>query len=149
MSTVATLRALLVLENSVIYGVDAAGGVLAASGARPELVTLAEQADQSHRLRRDSLTAALLARGVTAPAALPAYAIPVPLGSVPTAVALLVDLETRCTSAYRQALLSLTSTTLRAFAVDALTDSAVRVTRLELLVGQSPASASSAFPGSG
>ncbi|MHB8339680.1 MAG: DUF4439 domain-containing protein [Mycobacteriales bacterium] len=149
MSAISTLSALLDLENSVIYGVDAAGGVLAASGASAELLTLAEQADESHRLRRDALTADLLARRATAPAALPAYAIPVPLGSVATALALLVELESRCTTAYRQAMLSLTGSKLRGFAVDALTDSAVRATRLQLLAGRSPATASTAFPGTG
>lgn len=146
-SPAAVITGLLELEDSVVYGVDAAGGVLAATGGSLADQQLMNAADAAHRARRDELTSLLEGMRVTVPAAAPGYRLPSSLTGVAPALAFVAGLEDRCAAEYRIAVELLVQPALRAVALDGLADAAVRATQLRTALGQPPGQALRAFPG--
>jgi hypothetical protein len=95
---------------------------------------------------RDATAQRLSAGGTTPQPAQPAYLVPKPVSDQPTALAALAVAESDATVAWRSVLEHTDDRALRAAALAALVDSAVRQTRWRRLSGQSPASV--AMPGS-
>ncbi|HEX5114564.1 MAG TPA: ferritin-like domain-containing protein [Pseudonocardiaceae bacterium] len=95
---------------------------------------------------RDASGQRLSSGGVTPQPAQPAYLVPTPVTNQPTALAALAVAESDATVAWRSVLEHTDDSGLRAAALAALVDSAVRQTRWRRLSGQSPASI--AMPGS-
>ena len=143
----ATLADLLRLEHSVVFGYGAAGGRLAAGGGTMAEVDLLLAGYDAHRLRRDGLAVALAGRQVKVPTAEAAYRLPV-LADAAAALAFAARLEADTARAYRAAAGALVERSLRALAVDAVTDAARRRTAILLAAGAPTTSASDAFPGS-
>jgi hypothetical protein len=143
------LTGLVELEDSVIYGVDAAGGVLVAAGGSAADQALLTAADADHRARRDQLTALLESRGAPVPAAEPGYLLPasLPGSGVTGALTFAARLEDRCAAQYRLAVGLFATPALRQLAIDALTDASVRGFGLRSAAGLGPGSALRAFPG--
>ncbi len=133
------LAAALRAEHAAIFGYGLVGARLDAS-----TVTLAQQAEQAHRARRDTIVLRLTGRGVTAPPAESAYSLPGQVTDQAGALTLAIGIEERTAAAWRAALLAV-STDDRRIAVDALTDCAVRATRLRRAAGRTPMTV--AFPG--
>jgi uncharacterized protein DUF4439 len=94
---------------------------------------------------RDATGQRLTAGGSTPQPAQPAYLVPTPVTNQPTALAALATAESDATVAWRSVLEHTDDRELRAAALAALVDSAVRQTRWRRLSGQSPASV--AMPG--
>jgi hypothetical protein len=94
---------------------------------------------------RDATEHRLSAAGVTPQPAQPAYLVPTPISSPASALAALAVAESDATMAWRSVLEHTDDAALRATALAALADSAVRQTRWRRLSGQSPASV--AMPG--
>jgi hypothetical protein len=95
---------------------------------------------------RDATGQRLSTGGVPPQPAQPAYLVPSPVTNQPTALAALATAESDATVAWRSVLEHTNDRTLRAAALAALVDSAVRQTRWRRLSGRSPASV--AMPGS-
>ncbi|HVV30906.1 MAG TPA: DUF4439 domain-containing protein [Mycobacteriales bacterium] len=141
------LQALLIAEHAAIYGLATAGGRLSALGVNPATVaTVADTFDQ-HRLRRDTLVAALTAAHADVPAALPAYAVPA-LPSAQAALQFLGTLSERTAAAYREQLAPLQTESYRRLAVTAVVAAARFHTAMLTAAGKNPAAASMALPGS-
>jgi Domain of unknown function (DUF4439) len=132
---VAALRA----EHAAIYGYGVVGARLDTA-----IVVLAVQAEAAHRSRRDALLLHLAGKGVAAPVAEPAYALPHPVTDQPSALRLAVVIEERTAVTWRAALAE-TEGVERRLALDALVDCAVRATRARGAGGQAPVTV--AFPG--
>ena len=96
---------------------------------------------------RDATQQQLTAGGVTPRPAQPAYLVPTPVSNQRTALSALATAESDATVAWRSVLEHTDDRALRAAALAALIDSAVRQTRWRRLAGQSPASI--AMPGAG
>jgi hypothetical protein len=133
------LSTALVAEHAAIFGYGLVGARL-----DPATVSLAQQAEQAHRARRDTLVLRLSGRGASPPAAEPAYSLPQQVTDQASALRLAIMIEERTAAAWRAALLD-TVTDDRRIAVDALTDCAVRATRLRRAAGVAPATVP--FPG--
>lgn len=131
--------AALVAEHAAVFGYGLVGARLD-SGT----LALATQAELAHRARRDVLVAQLTERGAKVPAAEPAYSLPEPVTDLAGALKLAVGIEERTAAVWRAALLS-TDGDDRRVAVDALTDCAIRATRLRRAANISPATVP--FPG--
>ncbi|WP_233161037.1 ferritin-like domain-containing protein [Actinophytocola xanthii] len=99
----------------------------------------------AHRARRDATELLLADAGEAPRPAEPAYVPPQPVTEQASAIAVLVLAETDTTVAWRAVLERTDDATLRANALQALTDAAVRATRWRRAAGESPAAA--AFPG--
>lgn len=82
------LAALLAAEQAAVYAYGVVGGQGAVSRRR-----LAQQALTGHAARRDLLAGRLSALGRTPPPAAPAYALPFPVDSEPSARALAAHVE--------------------------------------------------------
>lgn len=95
---------------------------------------------------RDATGQRLSTGGVAPQPAQPAYLVPTPVTNQPTALGALAVAESDATVAWRSVLEHTNDRELRAAALAALVDSAVRQTRWRRLSGQSPASV--AMPGS-
>jgi hypothetical protein len=119
-------------EQAAIYGYGALGARL-----DPVALQLAIQAEAAHRSRRDALVLRLTAKGVPAPAANATYALPYPVTDQPSALKLAILIEERSAAAWR-AVLAETDGDDRRFALDGLTDCAVRATRFRKAAGTSP-----------
>jgi hypothetical protein len=126
-------------EHAAIYGYGVVGAHL--DGAT---VPLAVQAEAAHRTRRDALVIRLAARGLTPPPAEPVYALPATITDQATALRLAVLIEERTAAVWRTVLPE-TAGEERAAALDALTDCAVRATRLRRASGTAPVTVP--FPG--
>jgi hypothetical protein len=115
-------------------------------GARFDANTLAlaTQAELAHRARRDKLITRLTELGTQPPAAEPAYSLPEPVTDQAGALKLAIGIEERTAAVWQAALLSTTDED-RRLAAEALTDCAVRATRLRKAAAISPATV--AFPG--
>jgi hypothetical protein len=133
------LASALVAEHAAVFGYGLVG-------ARLESATLplATQAELAHRARRDVLVLRLTERGAKVPPAEPAYSLPEPVTDQASALKLAIGIEERTAAVWRAALLS-TEAADRRTAVDALTDCAVRATRLRRAANQTPATVP--FPG--
>lgn len=118
------LAAALRAEHAAIFGYGPIGARLDGPA-----LSLASSADAAHRARRDALLLRLSGGGATAPAAEPGYALPFPVTDRASALKLAITIEERTAAAWR-AVLTETSGTDRALALDYLTDLAVRAVRL-------------------
>lgn len=132
------LQVLLTAEHAVVYGY----GVL---GARLDdaLRPVARQVSDAHRARRDTLTALLLDRGATAPAALMAYDVTV--AHQGESLGLAVRLEEGLAVRWRDLVGGAVEPRLRLLGAAGLSEVAVRAARWRLLLGRSPATM--ALPG--
>lgn len=138
--TVAAVQAALGAEHAAIwvYGLVSAFLPAAYDKALREGASL-------HRDRRDTTARQLDAAGVAPEPAKPAYLPPSPVDSEAAAVKLVVTAEQDATVAWRALLERCDDAELRASALAALTDSAVRATRWRIEAGDSPAAPP--FPG--
>jgi hypothetical protein len=97
-----------------------------------------QEGTNAHRARRDATELLLSGAGQTPRSGEPAYVPPQPVTDQPSAIAVLVIAETDVTVAWRAVLERTDNKTLRATALDGLTDAAVRATRWRLAGGQTP-----------
>lgn len=138
MSDITALQALLAAEHAAIY----AYGVL---GARLDEATraLALSAFDAHRARRSALTTRLQAQGADVPA--PAAGYDVAVTGRGDALLLAVRLETGDGLRWHDLVETTQDPSLRALAVQSLTDTAVRAARFRKAAGLKPLT--EAFPG--
>jgi Domain of unknown function (DUF4439) len=132
-----SLQAALAGEHAAIFAYGVLGGRLAASQA-PSTEAALTSAYAVHRSRRDQLHQMVRALGGQPVAAAPAYDVEGPAQTAPQIVRKARELESRCAEVYAQAVGSTVGAP-RKWAVDALTDAAVR----GLWFGATP----QAFPG--
>lgn len=143
MSAESTLRGLqvtLAAEHAVIWGYALAGAKI--GDARRGQV---READLAHRARRDAIMAVVRDRGGDPVSSKPAYDIPFAVTDERSALRLAVHLEEGSARAWHYLLGVTSDKSVRATAVNALSDSAVRATRWRLTL--TPATAAVAFPG--
>jgi hypothetical protein len=129
---VTTLTDALTGEHAAIYGY----GVLGAHLTGPAL-DQARAAEAAHRDRRDALFLKLAAADQSAPAAAPAYTLPFAVTDAGTAVTLATQIEERAGAVWRATLAGVTGSQ-RGFALDSLTDCALRAARWRRVAGQVP-----------
>lgn len=138
MSSVEALQTTLAGEHAALFVVGYLGGQTSQSGS-PGLYLALRESYSAHRDRRDRLEAMLVSAGATPRAAAPSYDLPDIDTARPTTVAAAaLDVERACGVTYGF-LVANTVGDERAWAVDALLDSAGR----ELELGGRPQS----FPG--
>ncbi|GIH13667.1 ferritin-like domain-containing protein [Rugosimonospora africana] len=119
-------------EHAAIYGYGVLGAHLTG-----QALNQARQAEAAHRGRRDKLFIDLAGGSAPAPAAAPAYALPFPVTDATTAVKLATQLEERAGAVWHAVLPDVTGDD-RRFALDALTDCAVRAARWRRVAGHVP-----------
>jgi Domain of unknown function (DUF4439) len=129
---VTTLADGLAGEHAAIYGY----GVLGAHLTGPAL-DQARQCEAAHRTRRDALFLRLASAGPSVPAAAPEYALPFPVTDAASAIRLATQIEERTGAIWRTSLAGTTGDE-RRFALDALTDCALRAARWRRTAGQQP-----------
>lgn len=129
----------LAAEYAVIFAYGPIGAKL-----DDELARLAQEAEETHRQRRDTLLLRLTGQGVTPPGAAPAYALPFEIIDAESALRLAVHVEERTAGVWRS-LLARTEAEERQMALAALVDCAVRATDWRLAAGIAPATR--VFPG--
>lgn len=137
MTPVRALQAALAGEHAAVYLYSVLGGRISASKV-PSTAAAIDAAYAAHRARRDRLQLAIRSLGAEPAVAQVAYE---PAGPVDTAAQIVAEargIETRCAELYAQAVANTTDDN-RGWAIDALTDAAVRV----LSFGGRP----EAFPG--
>jgi hypothetical protein len=133
-------------EHAAVY----AYGLVAAYAA-DENSAAVNAAGAAHRSRRDATMRLLRTDGVEPPQAEAGYVIPVPVTNPETAAKLAAEVENETALAWRSVLERTTptgdgsSTDLRATAVTALTDCAVRMATWRAALGESPPT--TPFPG--
>lgn len=130
----------IAVEHGVIYGY---GHVSAHSV--PELNQLVSKSIAEHRARREAAIALMLADGVTPPVPAAGYSLPIPVDNPDDAANLAVRMENDTAVAWRAVLEQSTNSDERAFAVTALTESAVRAARWSQVLRVFPVT--DAFPG--
>lgn len=129
-------------EHAAVY----AYGLVAAYAAAQRGAAVTEAAG-AHRARRDAATALLRASGAQPPPAEAGYVIPLPVTDPATALALAAQVERETAVAWRAVLeRSEPTAPVRASAVAALTDCAVRAAGWRAVLAQLPPT--TAFPGS-
>lgn len=138
MTEVELLQTLLAAEHAAIYGYGVLGARLA-DAARE----LAQQADDAHRARRDSLAELLRNRGAAVPVTMAAYDVAV--SGAPEALALAVRLEEGLAVRWRDLVGGTDDAVLRSLGVRGLTETAVRAARWRLAGGLRPGTV--ALPG--
>jgi hypothetical protein len=131
---VEALQAALAGEHAALYGVGLAGGKLRSTRA-----AAVEDAFETHRARRDRLSALLVAAGETPVAAEPAYALPRPVTNAATAISLVLVIEQRIAAVYGDLVEAAEDAAVRIFAIEALLD----IAKEQLAWGGAPV----AFPG--
>jgi Domain of unknown function (DUF4439) len=131
------LQTTLAGEHAAVYVYGVLGGRVSAS-ARPELAAGLRTAYDLHRARRDQVIAMLRAIDATPVGSEVSYEVPTPARTAPQCRRAAAELEERCAEVYAAAVGS-TARANRQWAIDALTDAAVR----GLTFGAEPA----AFPG--
>lgn len=129
---VEALQVALGAEHAAVFVLAAIGGQTSAS-SDPRLYRAVVAAHNTHRERRDELMAMIDATGTAPVAAESGYALPDGLGTARGNAAAALALEHGATAAYAYVVASTTGDH-RAWAVDALLDSAVR----ELTFGGRP-----------
>lgn len=137
--TIKALQTAMAAEHAAIYGYSAAGGHLSVN-RRPDAVN----DFVAHSVARDLLASALKGRKGKAPAALPAYTVPVLKDGI-AAATFLATLDDATAAGYAGVLGTTTDPALRRLAVGALTASATRATKWRIAAGISPATRP--FPG--
>ncbi len=137
MTPLEAMQATLAGEHAAIYVYGVVGGRVSAS-ADPGLATRVAHGYTTHRSRRDQLTTMVRDAGGRPVAAAVSYELENPARTTEQLTALVRDVETRCTDLYAQ-MVGNTSGANRQWAIEALTDAAVRA------VGY--AATPTAFPG--
>lgn len=127
-------------EHAVIYGYG-----LVSAHSTPDANDLVSTAMAEHRARREQAIARLAARNVAPPLPDPGYQMPIVVDSPADAAKLAVRMEEDSAVAWRAVLERATTTEDRAFAVTALTESAVTAAKWRAAVGTQPTTV--AFPG--
>ncbi|MGC3971832.1 MAG: DUF4439 domain-containing protein [Pirellulales bacterium] len=135
------LTAALKSEYAAVY---AYGIVQAYSLAARQ--TSAAEFIAAHRAQRDALAAALIATGVAAPAAAPAYNLPLQAKDATSAAELAVAAEEDCAQAHRELLADAGSDGNRRLGLTGLTGAATRAARWRIALDAQPSTP--AFPGS-
>jgi hypothetical protein len=127
-------------EHGTIYGYG-----LVSAHSTADVNDLVSDAMAEHRARREEAIARLAARSVAAPLPAPGYQLPIEVDSPADAAKLAVRMEQDSAVAWRAVLEQATSDEDRAFAVTALTESAVTAAKWRQVVGTEPSTV--AFPG--
>jgi hypothetical protein len=127
-------------EHAVIYGYG-----LVSAHSTPDANDLVSTAMAEHRARREQAIARLAARNVAPPLPDPGYQMPIVVDSPADAAKLAVRMEEDSAVAWRAVLERATTNEDRAFAVTALTESAVTAAEWRAVVGTQPTAV--AFPG--
>ncbi|MGB3484309.1 MAG: ferritin-like domain-containing protein [Mycobacterium sp.] len=136
----AALYDALATEHAAIYGY----GIVSAHST-PEDNWLIAQAIARHRAQRESLIPMLDALSVKPPLAAPGYQLPSVVNDPTEAAQLALQMENDSAVAWRAVLEQSADEADRAFAVDALTQSAILMARWQNILGVFPATV--AFPG--
>jgi hypothetical protein len=137
MTPLAALQATLAGEHAAVYVFGVLGGRISTSAA-PTTAAAISSAYAMHRARRDQLVPMILARGAEPVASEVAYQLTGPAMTTRQIVREARVTESRCAEIYAQTVAGTTGDE-RGWAVDALTDAAVRL----LGFGGAP----EAFPG--
>lgn len=124
MTPLEALQATLAGEHAAIYTYGVIGGRLSAS-AEPGLTQLVEGAYVTHRGRRDQLSSMVRAVGAEPVASEVSYQLPNPCRTAGQLREAALVIERRCCEVYAT-MVGATSRANRQWAIDALTDSAVR-----------------------
>ncbi len=140
----APLAQALALEHEAVHTFGELGARL--DDAAKELV---RALDAEHRLQRDRVVEALRAAGTTPAAALPAYALPMPVSDRRSAIAVLLILEEALVRAYSAAVMAPVSAADRSLAAELLGRNATHLTALRFLRARSLVDSTDAFPGRG
>lgn len=127
-------------EHGVIYGY----GVVSAH-SNPTANGLVSSALREHRARREEAIARLASRGVTPPLPAPGYRLPADIDNPIAAAKLGQRMEEDSCEIWRAVLEQATTTEDRAFAVTALTESAVNAAAWRKRLGTQPSTVP--FPG--
>jgi hypothetical protein len=127
-------------EHGVIYGYG-----LVSAHSTPDANDLVAAAMAEHRARREQAIARLAARNVAPPLPAPGYQMPIVVDSPVNAAKMAVRMEEDSAVAWRAVLERATTNEDRAFAVTALTESAVTAAKWRAVVGTQPTTV--AFPG--
>ena len=127
-------------EHAVIYGYG-----LVSAHSTPEENDLVSAAMSEHRERREAAIETLKGRGVDPPLPAAGYQLPMQVDNPTDAANLAVRMEEDAAVAWRAALEQATTTEERAFAVRALTQTAVTAARWSGVLGVWPITV--AFPG--
>ena len=136
----AALYDALAVEHATIYGY----GIVSAHST-PDDNWLVSAAIAEHRERRETLIEMLRAQSVEPPPAASGYQLPTVVNDPTEAAGLAVQMERDSAVAWRAVLEQAGTDTDRAFAVGALTRSAVLTARWQTLLGEWPVT--DAFPG--
>jgi hypothetical protein len=118
------LQATLAGEHAAVYVYGVLGGRVSAS-AEPDLAAALRAAYNTHRGRRDQVVAILTSAGAEPVAAEVSYELPNAAATAADCRAAAAQIEERCAEVYATAVGS-TSRANRQWAIDALTDAAVR-----------------------
>lgn len=142
-AVISAWQAALAAEHAAIAGYDVIGPRLVV----PAQVSLARDSQQAHRELRDATSARLVASGQAPIPAAADYPLPFSVNDPVSAQHFAIRLETACAAAWRYliSVADVSSRSLRAYAQQALTDSAVRAMRWRRLV--TPAKPTVPFPG--
>ncbi|TMS54016.1 ferritin-like domain-containing protein [Mycobacterium sp. DBP42] len=130
------------VEHGTIYGYG-----LVSAHSRPEDNALVATAMAEHRARRESAIVMLEARSVTPPLPAAGYQLPSPVTDPTDAANLAIRMEEDSSVAWRAVLEQATSAEDRAFAVAALSETAVAAAKWRAVANAWPVTA--AFPGGG
>jgi hypothetical protein len=103
-----------------------------------DLAGAVAEASTAHRARRDTVDRLLRDRGAVPSAPEAAYTTPTPVTDRASALALLITAESDTAAAWRSTLERTDDTAVRALAMDALVDAAVRATRWRRAAGVVP-----------
>jgi hypothetical protein len=127
-------------EHGIIYGYG-----LVSAHSTPELNWLVSSSVAAHRERREAAIALLEAHDVAPPLPAAGYQMPGPVDDPGEAAELAVQMEEDAATAWRAVVEQATATEDRAFAVTALTQSAVAAARWRQTLGNGGVTV--AFPG--
>lgn len=130
----------IVAEHATIYGYG-----FVSAHSMPDSNELVSESLDEHRARREGAIAILTSRSVAAPVAAVGYKLPMPVKNSVDAATLAVTMEADDAVAWRAVLEQATSAQDRAFAVTALTQSAVRAARWRQVLNKWPLTVP--FPG--
>jgi hypothetical protein len=139
---VTALQRALAAEHAAVWASELASAFFSQS-LEPALTT----AGVAHRARRDATERLLRDAGANPVPAEPAYLTPQPVSDQVSALELLATAENDAAAAWRAVLEHTDAVEVRRSAQEALTSSAVCATRWHKAAGQSPATATTAFPG--
>ena len=138
----AALAPALALEHEAVHTFGELGAQL--DEATKELVRVL---DAEHRLQRDRVAEAIRVGGTTPAAALPAYALPMPVTGRLSALAVLLVLEEALVRAYSAVVSAAVPAADRSLAAELLGRNATHLTALRFARARSLTGSTDAFPG--